>query len=252
MPRTARFAPSLFLGLQLLRLALLSGCSRGPVAVPYAVRSETWAGVPFLVLFGEGADRQSPLLVALHGEGATPEAFANRLFPELPAGYQVALPQGSIRSGAGWTWFDWAPGMSEDQLTDAIESTERRLWDGIAALAHGRKVVVTGFSQGGVLTFALAADHPWEIPCAFPIAGFLPPGLVPTAGNTAAPVYALHGTADRWVEIRRDRETVAGFRYFHNRAALREFPGVGHDITAAMREDLLTHLLEIRRHPDRR
>ncbi len=39
--------------------------------------------------------------------------------------------------------------------------------------AKKKKLIVTGFSQGGILSFAMAARHPVEVAHAIPVAGSL-------------------------------------------------------------------------------
>jgi phospholipase/carboxylesterase len=56
-----------------------------------------------------------------------------------------------------------------------------------------------GFSQGGMLTFTLATHHPEVVGAAFPLAGWLPPSLMPEArrAHTRYPtIRAMHGADD--------------------------------------------------------
>jgi phospholipase/carboxylesterase len=103
-------------------------------------------------------------------------------------------------------------------------------------------VIVTGFSQGGILSYVLAARHPREIAYAFPIGGAAPPGFLPHDRQPTAPVYALHGASDQVIGVDAARETIAAFKEQGAKAELREFPGVGHDMPAEVREDLMAHV----------
>ena len=107
-------------------VAVLSaaGCKRAeaPRAPEPAVR--------FLELFPNGADTRSPLIVAIHGRGDTPENFA-QLWDGFPGKAQLALPQAPIAFGPGWSWFHWPPGMTEDALAAEIAPREEQLWRGI-------------------------------------------------------------------------------------------------------------------------
>jgi phospholipase/carboxylesterase len=117
-----------------------------------------------------------------------------------------------------------------------VGAAEARLWRGLAHLAGGRRMLVTGFSQGGILSFALAARHPDAVAKAFPVAGLLPGALAPKA--RAAPVVAFHGTADDVLDVEGGRAAVAAFQAAGGEALLREYPGVRHTITTAMRVEL--------------
>jgi predicted esterase len=129
------------------------------------------------------------------------------------------------------------PGTSEEDLDAAILGAEEHVWRGIVAEAHGRKVLVGGFSQGAIVAYALAARHP-EIVYTFPIAGLLPASLIPHDHTPTAPVFAMHGTDDDVIEVDLGRATVAAFQADGAKAELQEFPGVGHEIAPAMRQEL--------------
>jgi len=194
------------------------------------------AGIHFVEVYAGGADDKAPLLVWLHGRGGSAARFED-YWRRFPAKIEVALPQGPIPFGQGYAWFEWPPddGTGEN-LAKAMLDAEEKVWAGIVVEAHGRKVLVGGFSQGAMLAYALAARHP-EIVYSFPIAGLLPRQLVPKDKPTA-PVFAMHGTDDHVVEIELGRAAVEAFRADGGKAELQEFPGVGHEIAPEMRQEL--------------
>src|SRR5579859_7630434 len=177
-------------------LALAVGCRRRePTGLDATRTQEQFAlGVRFVVLYLHGADESSPLLVAMHGRGASPEQFAD-LWRDFPDRVEIALPQAFDRFRDGWSWFDWPPGLGDDALAANIDAAERKLWEAIGEVSHGRTTFVTGFSQGGVLSYVLAARHGDALAGAFPVSGGAPMRLL-SHDSPAAPVYALHGTAD--------------------------------------------------------
>jgi phospholipase/carboxylesterase len=103
------------------------------------------------------------------------------------------------------------------------------------------KPVVTGFSQGGMLSFALAAGHAEHFAAAVPIAGAIPAALYPT-GKASLPVEALHGAADDRVPTKAAQESVAALKAKGYAATLRTWPGVGHTINPEMRQALFDAL----------
>src|SRR5262249_25864041 len=139
------------------------------------------------------------------------------------------LPQGHLTFNFGWQWFDWPHDLDEAELARRVGDAEGKLWPTLATHAHGRKMIIVGFSQGAVLAYALAARHPDEIIAAFPVSGAFPRPLWPKGAS--APVHALHGTADTMLPIDLSREAVKAFP----NADLREFPGVGHTLSPDMR-----------------
>ena len=83
----------------------------------------------------------------------------------------------------------------------------------------------------------MASRHADKVSRAIPVSGACPGPLLPKGKAKAAPVLALHGTTDKVLEIKWDRETVAAFKAAGNDAELKEYEGVGHTITAQMRAD---------------
>jgi phospholipase/carboxylesterase len=216
------------------------GCKPEAPAIEQG-RERIVAGVRFVEVFTQGADETSPLLIGLHGRGGSPERFLRNLH-EVPVRLEIAAARAPLPYGGGGQWFDWPPGMTEGALADAISAAEAALWPAIAELAHGRKVLIAGFSQGAVLTYAIAARHPDNVAYAFPIAGLMPDQLLPRGSVRTAPVYALHGIDDTVIPVAASREAVEAFRGVGTTAELHEFAGVGHSIAPAMRDDLIAHV----------
>ena len=202
-------------------------------------RDEIHGGIRFLVLFRGGADEDSPLVVGIHGRGGSPARFS-RVFQAFSGRAEIALAQAPSKAEDGWSWLPGWDSRNGAEFAAAFDAAEKQLWQAIVDLAHGRRVIVTGFSQGGMLSYVLAARHPREIAYAFPIAGAAPPGFMPH--DHAAPVYALHGASDPVIDVALARATVAAFQERGVPAELHEFPGVGHTMTPDLLEDLLAHL----------
>jgi phospholipase/carboxylesterase len=187
-------------------------------------------GVEVLEVFAGGGDERAPLIVAIHGRGDRPENWVDD-WSRFPVKAQIALPRAFDRFGEGFSWFELHPGMSDAELGASVGAAETRLWRAIAHLAGGRRVVVTGFSQGGILSYAMAAQHPDAVLAAFPVAGACPGPLLPKDKSRAAPVVGFHGTADDIIPVKWARETVKAFQQSGNKAELHEYDGVGHQVT---------------------
>jgi phospholipase/carboxylesterase len=109
------------------------------------------------------------------------------------------------------------------------------------------KPIVTGFSQGGMLSYALAALHPESVGAVFPVGGLLPEALWPAAwpaGQERPPIHAFHGDRDPRVPIEDDRATAARLREVGLGVELTEYPGVVHAIPSGMRHDLVRAIEE--------
>src|SRR5262249_12731049 len=131
----------------------------------------------------------------------SPESFAHA-FDGFPGRAHIAVAQAPLPHGSGWQWFDWPPGTSQAELAAAMGAAEERVWPAIVSLAHGRKVILVGFSQGAMMSFLMAARHPDAVSLAIPIAGTLPKELWPTAPAKTAPIFALHGSDDDVIPLR--------------------------------------------------
>ncbi len=218
----------------------LGGASAAACARPKSPswpRRSKYDGIDFIELFPGDADESAPLIIAVHGMGDKPDNWIDAWTP-FPAKVQIALPRAFTKYGDGFSWFELHDGMSDAELGTEVAIAEEKLWKGIAKLAGARKVIVTGFSQGGILSFAMAARHADKIAYAFPVSGSCPGPLLPKNKARAAPLVALHGTADPVLAFAGGRGAVDAFKEQGNSATLREYPGVGHQLTPEMRADL--------------
>jgi phospholipase/carboxylesterase len=202
--------------------------------------------LPFLYLEvvtgGARADEPLPLVIALHGRGDTAEGFAP-LFRELPVRARVAILRAPRPWGEGQAWFlgGWAP--TDDRAAVAAELLSHA--DRVAATADAiraarptrGKPVVMGFSQGGMLTWAVALKHPRAFAAAFPVAGFLFPEMLERTavdGRAMPPITAFHGAADTLVSADEDRLGARLLEKRGTRVDLRISPGVRHQMPPAM------------------
>jgi phospholipase/carboxylesterase len=198
-------------------------------------------GIRFEHLVIGPADPTKPLIIALHGRGSSPEGF-DGVWREFPAAVEIALPQGFERYHTGWEWFDTPFWMTEEAFEGAASAAEEKLWPALVEAAQGRKLIVTGHSQGAILAYIIAARHP-EVLEVIPVSGGGPHSLM-SRYAPKAPVYALHGTADDVLSVDWARHTIADLRAAGGFAELREFPGAGHGISPEMQRDLFMHVAQ--------
>jgi phospholipase/carboxylesterase len=195
------------------------------------------------VVGGATAEQALPLLIAVHGLGDTPENFL-RVFDGFPEPARIVAPRGPYPWGEGAAW---STVMLADASPEALQAQLAEGSERVVALAEwlpGQrptvgKPVITGFSQGGMVSFAVAARHPEAIAGAIPVAGWLPDGLVPPALAVVVPIRALHGEADDRLPLAATQQTVARLRAAGADVELKTYPGVGHTLTGPMRADLL-------------
>jgi phospholipase/carboxylesterase len=189
---------------------------------------------------GGGPDEVLPMVVAVHGLGDTPENLGDALVAELGRPARVILPRGPKPHGGGYSWFDLS--ASNEAMLAGIERATALVAGGVGEIVKRRptrgKPIVLGFSQGGMITFALAARHPSLVGAAFPVAGFLPPPLDPPRGAALPPLVAFHGAEDRVVPAQLARASVDRLRSLGVRAEIHVYDGLGHSISNELRGDL--------------
>jgi len=162
---------------------------------------------------------------------------------------RLILPYGHPYGGM-YIWYD---SVREDVAAPLVTTEADRIAAAIAALVAARptvgKPLVTGFSQGGIMTFALAVTHPEALAAAFPIGGLLPPSLYPSAALsseprsvTLPPVAAFHGASDLAAPTQGARASIAELRRAGYTAELREYAGVAHDISDEEEGEMLERI----------
>lgn len=158
-----------------------------------------------------------PMVVFIHGLGGRAHHGWLRAQSDIPL--RLIMPQAPMPRNDGFGWFPYrARDNDQAALADGIERAAAQLARALQQLTTHRptvgKPVISGFSQGGMLTYALYTTIPDRIAGALPMSGMLPPALWPTAGPPDAgvsypPLHAFHGTADPLVPYPPTRDLVA-------------------------------------------
>jgi phospholipase/carboxylesterase len=194
-----------------------------------------------IVLGDADFDDALPLVVLLHGRGDRPR-IPGGPFSGVPTPMRLVMPRGPIPLGAGFAWM--LPSVMHGR-PDLLASALRVRTDHLAALIKtlsrtlptlGRPIV-SGFSQGALLTFSLALHRPDVVGHAFPLTGWVPPLLMPTfpvVPELRVPIRAVHGIDDLVIPIEPTREVVAMLHGLGWEVELVEFEGVGHTVSAEM------------------
>jgi phospholipase/carboxylesterase len=202
------------------------------------------AGLRYLEILHGGASPQQklPLLLVLHGRGDKPgHDWLQVLDLEPAVQARIILPQAPLPLGDGFSWFaQRGADLDHTPLARSISAQAQRLGELLQVLEKQRptrgRAVVTGFSQGGMLSYALSLLHPQRVARALPIGGMLPQAIWPAQlpPQPLPPLHALHGTADAVIRFDLDERLHAHLRELGYPAELTRFEGVGHSITPAM------------------
>ena len=188
-------------------------------------------------------DDPLPLVVILHGRGNRPRIPQGPLDASLP--FRMFIPQAPDPLGDGFTWLAVPTNDPNKELfTRSLSGRADQLAPAIEAFRLMRptlgKPILVGFSQGGIMTFALATRFPHHFAAAFPMAGWLPPELYPerVKGRPFPYIFAQHGGADTVVPTEKGRQTVSALRARGLKVDYREFAGVGHVVSPQMSDDV--------------
>ena len=195
------------------------------------------------------ASRPAPLLIALHGYGASKWHAMREAKMIAPDGFALAALQGphqhlrepkekggALRFGFGW--------LTNFHPEDSVAIHHQALLDMIAALtdegiAHRDRIFLLGFSQSCALNYRFGFTHPEVLRGMIGIAGGLP-GDWETSElyqPTEAAVFHLAGKHDEYYPPSRVESYESQLR---QRAKDVQFGGydAGHEISPTMRDDI--------------
>lgn len=189
----------------------------------------------------ESIDAELPLVVLLHGRGGRPSIPYAGMAGDPPV--RVFSPRAPDKLGKdGFTWFaTWSTSGQTELLARSIVGRADELAPAIQAYSKLRptrgKPIVAGFSQGGILTYALVTRYPQLFAAAFPVAGWIPEANLPKPpkkGSTYPLIHAMHGTIDETVPFADGRATVEALGRLGIKVEFTEVPGVAHVVTPEM------------------
>jgi phospholipase/carboxylesterase len=203
------------------------------------------AGLRYLEIIRGGASRNDklPLLLVIHGLGDKPSYdWLHAVDVDKNIKVRMILPQAPAPQGDGFSWFPYRAGsLDQAALARSLSAAAERVSRLIEALQKTRptrgRAVVSGFSQGGMLSWAVALSRPDLVEAAVPISGMLPVPLWPERPHDATwfpKVRALHGRADTVVRFEVDQQLVDRAKELGYPVELAPFDATGHTITAQM------------------
>jgi len=195
------------------------------------------------------ASPSAPLLITLHGYGASKWHAVREAKMIAPEGFALAALQGphqhlrepkekggSLRFGFGW--------LSSYRPEESVAIHHRALIEMIEALTHEgiadrKQIFLLGFSQSCALNYRFAFTYPNILRGAIGICGGLP-GDWETSGvykETDAAVFHLAGERDEYYPPARVENYAAQLRARARDVEFRSYDA-GHEISPAMRADI--------------
>ena len=192
-------------------------------------------------------------ILALHGWGASAQDLIG-LAPIFDGGRSLVLcPQGPLAFQAGpgkigYGWFPLTGGGEADpaEVEAGIDKLERFVDGAIDALpVERRKIAILGFSQGGVMAYALALRNPAKYAGLVALSSWLPDSMaaaVPLNPELAnLPTLVIHGTKDPMISIDLARESREALTKLGVSATYREYE-MGHEINPEALREIISWL----------
>ncbi len=181
-----------------------------------------------------------PTVIALHGWGASAHDLLG-LAPLFPDGVLTLCPQGRVElpigpGAKGHGWFPLVPGQPPEprEFLEAAVSLREFVDQAVEVYPiDPSKIVVLGFSQGGVMGFDLTLRFPARFAGLAALSTWLPEPVAAewpdTGGREGVPVLMTHGTADPLIEVDRARKTRADLEALQVDLSYHEF-AMAHEI----------------------
>ncbi|MAZ29442.1 MAG: phospholipase [Cytophagaceae bacterium] len=187
------------------------------------------------------SEEKPPLMLLLHGYGSNEEdlfSFAS----ELPGKYFVIsarAPRPMQPYGNAWysIYWDEAPAGKWSDDEEAIESRDlihKFIDEAIRAynLEDGN-VTLLGFSQGTILSYAVALTYPEKIKDVVALSGYVNEAIIDVKKDKLAyaklNIFCSHGSVDQVIPVEAARKAPPYLEKLGIHTELREYP-VGHGV----------------------
>jgi predicted esterase len=186
----------------------------------------------------------TPIVLVLHYMSGTADSL-RVLLEGYSQPIRAVFLQGKYPCGEGYSWYPQDTAFynlpEAEQAPDILQVAEEvaGFLREYRKLYPGAKTAVTGMSQGGDLSLALAVYYPDLIDLAVPLAGrVIRPETFAQPADILPKVTLMNGTVDEIVTIESAREALRWLRDHGFDAELREYENVGHGISRQMVSDL--------------
>ena len=183
------------------------------------------------------------LLVLMHGVGSNEEDLFG-LAPAVPPQFHVlSLRAPYVMGPSSYAWFQFSVGRDGSRVIDAVQERTSRKRVADAVQAHAKRlgipsgrVVVGGFSQGGIMSLSLLLTQPQLLHAVLVMHSRLLPEAVADAAPAAAlaghKAWVSHGLQDNVIPLANAHAVRAYLEATPVDLSYAEFPGA-HEIRPA-------------------
>lgn len=197
---------------------------------------------------------KNPLLLLLHGYGSNEKdlfSFAS----ELPEHYYIISAKAPYDLQYGsYAWYAINFDADQNKFSDHEQAKESR--DLIATFIDeliqnypidAKDVALIGFSQGAILSYAVALSYPEKVQKVVAMSGYLNTEIIAEGFEkndfTNLQIFASHGTVDQVIPVEWARNTPTILKQFKIPVVYKEYP-VGHGVAPQNFYDFRNWLLE--------
>ena len=206
-------------------------------------------------IFEPRGDGPHPTILTLHGWGANALDLLG-LAPHIAGGrFLVICPPGPVQlppeyGAVGYGWYPIVPGAGGPPDMSAVLSARQQLLEFLDNAIERyaidpEKLLLLGFSQGGVMAYTLALSTPQRFQALMALSTWLPPELMQQVSDPSGlhklPTLIQHGSRDQLVEVERARKSVQSLRELRLPLTYREYD-IGHEISGQSLMDLSSWL----------
>lgn len=177
----------------------------------------------------------------LHGYGSNEEdlfSFAN----DLPDELLIVSSRAPMKLDfGGFAWYSIHFNAGQNKFTDIPEAIEARelinnFIDELQEKYHfdNEKSILMGFSQGAILSYAVALTYPEKIKNIMALSGYLLPEIINSSNNLMAiqklNFFCSHGSVDPVISVDWARKSIAYLKEKAIQLEYKEYP-IGHGVS---------------------
>jgi len=206
------------------------------------------SNIKYLIREPKIKQEKNPLLLLLHGYGSNEEdlfSFAS----ELPEEYYVVSARAPYDlQPYGHAWYAITFDADQNKFSDDNQAIESR--DLIAKFIDelvfelpidSENVTLIGFSQGTILSYAVALSYPEKIKRVVALSGYLNTGILASGYETKdfknLKMFVSHGTQDQVIPVDWARKAPEALKNLGIEVEYKEYP-IGHGVSPQNFHDL--------------
>ena len=196
---------------------------------------------------------KAPLILMLHGYGSDEKDLFS-FAPELPEKYMVVSARAPYHLAYGNAWYEINFDEFDDKFNNIEQAVESRreieifieeLIDNYPVDAS--EITLLGFSQGTILSYALALSHPEKVKQVIALSGYVDENMLKENYHqhdySSLRFFCSHGTSDQVIPVEWARKTKIFLDNLHIENTYSEYP-VGHGVSPQNFKDLKNWLSE--------